>query len=161
MTPDLLAGRGRRRPDAAFRWLAVAAGAVVLVVLGLIAVTMLTKAFPVLRHSGLGFFTGRRWSPPDKLFGAFGFLFGTLVSATIAIVLAVPVAIGIALFITQVAPIKMRRPVIYLLDLLAVVPSVVFGFWGIAVLARHITGFYRFLGSTLGHIPLVGRLFGS
>jgi phosphate transport system permease protein len=161
MTANPLIGGKRRRADAGFRFLSTGSGAVVLVVLGLIAITMTTKAFPVLQHSGLRFFTGRRWSPADKLYGAFGFLFGSLVSATIALTLAVPVSIGIALFITQVAPQRFRRPITYLLDLLAVVPSVVFGFWGIAVLSRHITGFYRLLGSTLGHIPFVGRLFGQ
>ena len=158
---NLLDGQHRRRADAAFRWASTAAGAAVLAVLLLIVVTMAAKALPVLRHTGVGFLTHRRWNPPEKLFGAFGFIFGTLVSATIAMVLAVPVSIGIALFVTHIAPLRLRRPVTYVLDLLAVIPSVVFGFWGIVFLSKRIVGVYSFLHATIGRVPMVGRLFGQ
>ena len=86
---------------------------------------------------GLEFFTSTRWSPPDGLFGALPFIWGTLYTAAIAVVLAVPVSLGVALFITQVAPPWLKKPLVYLLDLLAVVPSVVFGLWGVLVLSQH------------------------
>lgn len=127
--------RGRRPyADGAFTALAVAAAAAVLVVLGLIAVTMTRRAWPAL---GAEFFTGTRWSPADELYGALPFVWGTLYTAAIAVALAVPVSLGVALFITQVAPRWLKQPMIYLVDLLAVVPSVVFGLWGVLVLSQH------------------------
>ena len=124
----------RQHGDLAFKWLAVAAAAVVLVVLGLIAAVMTERALPVI---GGDFFTTRRWSAPEGIYGALPFIFGTLYTAAIAVAIAVPVSLGVALFITQVAPPRLRRPMIYLVDLLAVVPSVVFGLWGVLVLANH------------------------
>jgi len=130
--------RGKRQhADRAFRWLAIAAATVVLVVLALIAVTMTERAMPVFERMGLEFFTSSRWSAPDGVFGALPFMFGTLYTALIAVVIAVPISIGVALFITQVAPPRLKRPLVYLVDLLAVVPSVVFGLWGVLVLSQH------------------------
>ena len=86
-------------------------------------------------HDGLGFFTGTRWAPNADVFGSLAFVYGTLLVSAIALVFAVPVSIGIALFLSEVAPRRLRRPVIYLVDLLAAVPSVVYGLWGVIVLA--------------------------
>ena len=130
----MLGGR-RRTADRAFRWIAVGAGAAVLVILALIALVMSSRALPVLDHMGLDFFTSRRWSPASALYGALPFIWGTLYTAFIAVSLAVPVSLGVALFVTQVAPARLRRPLVYVLDLLAVIPSVVVGLWGILVLA--------------------------
>jgi phosphate transport system permease protein len=131
--------RGRAaHADSAFRWLAAAAAAAVLVVLGSVALVITDRATPVLREMGFGFFTSRHWSPANGEYGALPFLWGTLYTAAIAVVLAVPVSLGVALFVTQIAPPKLRRPLIYLVDLVAVVPSVVFGLWGILVLAPHL-----------------------
>ena len=121
--------------DTAFRWLAIAAAAAVLLVLGLIAAVMTARAQPVLEAMGLDFFTSTRWSPADDLFGILPFVWGTLYTSVIALVLAVPISLGVALFITQIAPQRVRRPLIYVVDLLAVIPSVVFGLWGILVLS--------------------------
>lgn len=133
--PDL---RGRtQHADKAFRGLALAAAGIVLVVLALIAITMTQRAAPVLERMGIDYFTTRRWSAPDSVFGALPFLFGTLYTALIALVLAVPVSLGVALFITQVAPRWLVKPMVYLIDLLAVVPSVVFGLWGVLVLSKY------------------------
>jgi phosphate transport system permease protein len=124
--------------DRTFRFIAFGAAAAVLVLLGLIALVMTTRAQPVLEHMGLDFFTSRRWSPAEALYGALPFIWGTLYTAFIALVLSVPVSLGVALFITQIAPMRLRRPLVYVLDLLAVIPSVVFGLWGILVLAPHL-----------------------
>lgn len=130
--------RGRpHHGDKAFRWIATASATTVLVVLALIAVAMSKRALPVLEHMGLDFFTSKRWSPADEHFGALAFIFGTLFTAAIAVALAVPVSLGVALFITQVAPPWLKKPMIYAIDLLAVVPSVVFGLWGVLVLSNH------------------------
>lgn len=136
MQASALQGRSRHA-DRVFRWVAIGAAAVVLVVLGMIAVTMTGRALPVLDRMGLDFFTTSRWSAPDGVYGALPFLFGTLFTAAIALALAVPVSLGVALFITQVAPRWLKKPMVYLIDLLAVVPSVVFGLWGLLVLSQH------------------------
>ena len=146
--------------DRIFSWVALAAAALVLVVLSLIAITMTKRSWAALDLMGPDFFTSSRWAPPDKFFGAAAFIFGTLLSATIAVLIAVPVSIGIALFVTQVAPRWMRRPIVYVTDLLAVVPSVVFGLWGVLVFSGAIKGFYGWLHDTFGGIPVVGDVFG-
>src|SRR5579871_4274116 len=109
----------------------------VLIILGLIAVTMTRRSLPVFHEMGLQFLTSRRWSPPDGLFGALAFIWGTAFTAAIAILVAVPISLGVALFMTQVAPPWLARPLVYLMDLLAGVPSVVFGLWGVLVLSEH------------------------
>jgi phosphate transport system permease protein len=129
-----------QRADRAFRGGAIVAAAMVLVILGLIAITMTLRARPVIAEMGLDFFTSRRWSPADGKFGALPFLFGTLYTALIATVIAVPVSLGVALFITQIAPPWLKKPLVYVTDLLAVVPSVVFGLWGVLVLADQLGG---------------------
>jgi len=130
--------RGRsHHGDTAFRWTAVAAALLVLVVLALIAFTMTQRALPVLERMGIELFTSKRWAAPDSFYGALGFIFGTLYTALIAVALAVPVSLGVALFVTQVAPAWLKKPLVYMLDLLAVVPSVVFGLWGVLVLSNH------------------------
>ncbi len=147
--------------DSAFRYATIASGAIVLLVLGAIAVTVTRRAWPAIDLMGLDFFTSDRWAPNEDIFGAKAFIYGSVIASSIAVVLAVPVSIGIALFTTQVAPPKWRRPIIYVVDLLAVVPSVVFGLWGLLVFSKHVTGFYDFLNSVLGPIPLIGNLFGA
>src|SRR5690242_11698482 len=135
MTMLLSELRGHRQyADRLFRGLAIAAAGLVLLILGMIALVMTRRAWPAL---GGAFFTSTRWSPPDRIFGALPFVWGTLYTATIALALAVPVSLGVALFITQVAPPRLKKPMVYLIDLLAVVPSVVFGLWGVLVLSQH------------------------
>jgi len=131
-----LAGK-RAYADRSFRVVAALAGALVLLILGLIAITMTRRALPVFHQMGLRFFSTSRWSPPDELFGALPFIWGTFFTAAIAIVIAVPISLGVALFMTQVAPPRLARPLVYLVDLLAGVPSVVFGLWGVLVLSEH------------------------
>jgi phosphate transport system permease protein len=130
--------RGRsQRADQAFRWVSIAAATLVLVLLGLVAVTMASRTFPVLEKMGFDFFTTAKWSEAEQHYGALAFLFGTLYTAAIAIALSVPISLGVALFITQVAPPWLKKPLIYMIDLLAVVPSVVFGLWGVLVLSQY------------------------
>jgi phosphate transport system permease protein len=130
--------RGKRAyGDRSFAWATAGAAALVLLILGLIAITITQRSLPVFRHMGLHFFTGSRWAPPDEIFGALPFIWGTAFTAAIAVVLAVPISLGLALFMTQVAPPRLAKPLIYLVDLLAGVPSVVFGLWGVLVLSQH------------------------
>jgi phosphate transport system permease protein len=160
--PDKLDLRGTPgRADRAFHGIAVGAAALVLIVLALIAVQMSDRMGPVLDRMGLDYFTSRRWSPGDRLFGALPFLWGTLYTSVIALALAVPVSLGVALFITQVAPAKLRRAFIYVLDLLAVVPSVVYGLWGVLVLAGPLQRLYVTIHGAVDGIPVLQSIFGS
>jgi phosphate transport system permease protein len=131
--------RGKRAyADIAFRWLVIGAASLVLLILAYIALAMAGRALPVLRHMGLiDFIVSKRWSPADQLYGALPFIWGTVFTAAIAVVIAVPISLGVALFVTQIAPRKLRMPIVYVMDLLAVVPSVVFGLWGVMVLSQH------------------------
>lgn len=158
--PLNLRGRGGAG-DKGFRALALVAGALVLAVLALIAITTTRRAWPAFTEMGFSFFTTERWAPPQEVFGALSFIYGTLVSSLIAVVLAVPVSLGIALFITQVAPQWLKRPVVYILDLLAVIPSVVFGLWGLLVLAPKLVGFYDWVADVVSPIPVLNDVFGD
>lgn len=154
--------------DTAFRLLALAAGVTVLAVLGLIAWSTTHEAWPAFRVAGFDFLTSKRWVPNDPdgpgpataQYGTFAFIYGTLVASAIALVLAVPVSIGIALFTTELAPRRLRRPITNLIDLLAAIPSVVYGLWGIAVLAPEAQGFYGNLHRWFRPVPGLNRLFG-
>lgn len=150
-----------QRADKAFRWVSIGAGLIVLVILGLITYTMVSRTGPVFRHMGFRFFTERRWAPPKEIYGALALMWGTLFTAIIALIIAVPISIGIALFVTQVAPAWLRKPMVYVMDLLAVIPSVVFGMWGVLVLARHIKGLYKWLHTTFDSWPILGSIFGK
>jgi phosphate transport system permease protein len=132
---DELTGK-RAYAETAFGGAAAGAAALVLLILALIAITITRRSVPVFQHMGLHFFTSSRWSAPDNVFGALPFIWGTAFTAAIAVVLAVPISLGLALFMTEVAPPKLGRPLIYLIDLLAGVPSVVFGLWGVLVLSQ-------------------------
>src|SRR3569833_2843745 len=156
--PDL---RGKRQlADKAFGGLAIGAAALVVLILALIAITMTNRARPVLGHMGLDFFTSSTWSEHDNVVGALPFIWGTVYTAVIAVVLAVPVSLGLALFITQIAPPWLKRPLVYLIDLLAVVPSVVFGLWGVLMLAPHLNRSFLTAGIILAImiVPIITSL---
>ena len=155
---------GSERPpgrivDRVSRVVVVGSGALVLVILGLIAYTMIHKAMPAFRSEGLSYLTSDVWDPANAHFGTLAFTFGTVVVSAISLVLAVPVSIGIALFTTDLAPGWLQRPIVYIVDLLAAVPSVVYGLWGLLVLAPALPGFYQGWHDVFGDIPVVGSLF--
>lgn len=154
---------GERPPgrvvDRVFRIVAFAGGFLVLVILALIAYSTISKAWPAFRDEGLSYFTSDVWDPANAAFGTLAFSFGTLVISVIALVLAVPVSIGIALFITELAPRWMRRPVVTLIDLLAAVPSVVYGLWGLLVLVPALPGFYQNWHDLFADVPVLGSIF--
>jgi phosphate transport system permease protein len=162
--PATLAARLRSSggtADRSFKGTTYLAGGLVLLILGLITFTMVSRSTDAWSHMGLDFFTSRRWNPPGEQYGILSYIWGTVYTACIALVLAVPVSLGIALFITQVAPAWVKRAMSYVIDLLAVVPSVVFGLWGVLVLARHITGLYKWLSTTFDGVPVLGSIFGG
>jgi phosphate transport system permease protein len=150
-----------KRPlgDRIFQLIALAAGLLVLVILVLIAVSTSQQASSWFSTEGLKIFS-KTWNPSTNQFGALPFIYGTAITAVIALVLAVPVSLGIALLLTQVVQYRWARPIVYVIDLLAVVPSVVWGLWGILVFAPWLQGIYTSVGNTLNGVPVLGSLFG-
>jgi len=158
---DLSDLRPRRQIiDRLFKGSTLAAGALILVILALIAYTITGKSLPVFRAEGLDFFTERRWAPTKEIYGALSFIYGTAITALLAVVISVPVSLGIALFTTQVAPPKMKKWLVSLTDLVAVVPSVVFGLWGIIFLAPKLAGTYKHVSAWFDGWPILGDVFG-
>jgi phosphate transport system permease protein len=154
----------RGRPstgDRAFHGLTIGASALVLLVLALIAIQMSGRMGPVLDKMGFDYFTSKRWSPPQGLFGALPFLWGTIYTAIIALVLAVPISLFVALFVTQVASPRWRKPIVYVLDLLAVVPSVVYGLWGVLVLAQPLQKLFLQIHNAVDGVPGLQTIFGA
>ncbi len=155
--------------DRVFRAVAFGSGALVLAILALITVSLVNQAWPAIRESGLDFVRSKTWEPNDPdgagpltaQFGALAFVYGTAVASLIALVLAVPVSIGIALFTTEVVPRRLRGLVTATIDLLAAVPSVVYGLWGVLVLAPNIQPFYDGVARVVHPIPVLKDLFAS
>ena len=152
----------RRRPlgDRAFQILSLASGLLVLVILVLIAVTTSQQASSWFSAEGLKIFT-KDWDPSANQFGALSFIYGTAITALIALILAVPVSVGIALLLTEVVPYRWSRPIVYVVDLLAVVPSVVWGLWGILVFAPWLQHIYTDIAGGVDGVPVLGPLFGQ
>jgi len=110
-------------------------------------------ALPVFRSEGLSFITGSEWNPGNGDFGILAFIYGTVVTSIIALIIAVPLSLGVSLFLTEYAPKRIRGPVIYAVDLLAAVPSVIYGLWGVFILLplflQPMTEFFaKYLGSS-------------
>ncbi|WP_372619377.1 phosphate ABC transporter permease subunit PstC [Falsiroseomonas sp.] len=150
--------------DTLFEWLCKGAGLIVLLTLGGIILTLFVAGLPAFQHFGLGFIFSTNWDPVEgrEEFGAFISIFGTVVSSVLAIIFAVPVAFGIAYFLTELAPMWLRRPVGTAIELLAAIPSIIFGMWGLFVLVPFVQmNIQLAFGEYLAAIPLVGFLFES
>ncbi len=147
--------------DRAFRGVALAAGCLVLAILALIAYAMISKAMPAFRHEGISFVTKDDWDQNLEHFGALAFIYGTVLTSFIAIVFAIPLSLGIALFTTELASKRLRAWITYVIDLLAAIPSVVYGYWALLVLANPAKGVYQHVADTLGSLPVLGRVFGE
>ncbi len=130
--------------------------ALILSILGL----LVYKAWPAFHSFGFGFFTGTDWDPVLDQFSALTSIYGTLVTSAIAMVIAVPVSFGIALFITELAPSWLRRPVSTSVELLAAIPSIIYGMWGLFVFAPLFADKAQpWITSHLGKLPLIGGIF--
>jgi phosphate transport system permease protein len=143
-----------------FRWATLSAAVLVLLILGGVAISLIYGAWPALAHFGFRFVTREIWNPVTDQYGALGPIFGTVVTSTIAMLLAVPAGFGIALFLTELCPPLLKRPIGVAVELLAAVPSIIFGIWGLFVLApvlqRHVQ---PWLIAHFGVLPGVGALF--
>jgi phosphate transport system permease protein len=146
--------------DAIFARTAQFFAVLVLVTLLAIIGSLIVGAWPTLSTTGLNFFVSDSWDPVRKLFGGMAPLWGTLVTATIALVIAVPVSFGIAIFLTEICPPKLKRPLGTAVELLAAIPSIIYGMWGLFIFAPLFAETLQpVITATLGSIPLIGVIF--
>ena len=125
-----------------------------------IVLSLTINSWPSLSRFGLGFVWGSEWNPPADTFGALIPIYGTLVTSAIALIIAIPVSFGIALFLTELSPVWLRRPLGIAIELLAAVPSIVYGMWGLMVFAPLFAKYIQpALSATIGQLPLIGALF--
>jgi phosphate transport system permease protein len=170
-TPQALARSARARwagGDRVFKAAVAAAAGLIVVLLAATLAFLLDQSAPALSHYGFFSFLGsQRWAPSDATatasspnpYGILQFVYGTVVTSLIAMMLAVPVAVGVALYVTEVAPKWLRRPLSGLVDLLAAIPSVVYGFWGIFALIPAIRPIGDWLAANPGTWPVIGPVF--
>jgi phosphate transport system permease protein len=146
----------RTRADRTFRGIALGAGSVTLVVLFLIGLFLFLRAVPAFQQNGLSFFTTSTWAPDDigHHAGALALVYGTVEIAVIALVLAVPVSLLTAIFLTEYVSPGLKRPFTSLLDLLAAIPSLIYGIWGFFYLEPHLIPVSEWLAHNLGFLPI-------
>ena len=149
--------------DRAFRWLSAGSAALVLLVLAGILGSILYGGWPAFREFGfLGFLSGSRWNVAAEAFGAWPAVAGTLMCSLIALAIGVPVSIGIAIFLTQLAPKWLRGPISVAVELLAAVPSIIYGMWGLFVFAPLVASLVQVpLNSVVEGVPVVGTVLYS
>ena len=156
----ILRRRSRNVGDHVHRWVVTGLACVVPVLLVVIAGDLLVSAWPALRKFGPGFLWTSTWDPVAEVYGAAPMIFGTIVSSLLALVIAVPLSLGVAIYLTEFSPRWLRQPVSFLVELLAAVPSVVYGLWGIFVLIPFLRTFVvPGLRAVLGWTPLFSGVF--
>ena len=166
-TPPAATVRGSsgRVGDLVFEWMCRSAGILVLLLLGGIIITLFVGGLPALRQFGAPFIWSTAWNPVEgrEQFGAGIAIVGTVVASVLAIIMAVPLAFGVAFFLTELAPPWLKRPVGTAIELLAAVPSIIYGMWGLFVVVPIIQGYIQlsWLGEALAEIPVIGFLFAS
>ena len=168
MTMGAVAAPARRKVsslgDRIFEWLCRGAGLFVLVLLGAIILTLFIGGLPAFQEFGAAFIWSTDWVPVEgrESYGALVPVLGTLVTSILAIIFAVPVAFGIAFFLTELAPPWLKRPIGTAIELLAAVPSIIFGMWGLFVLVPVVQKYIQLpVGDALSAIPLIGFIFNS
>jgi phosphate transport system permease protein len=149
-----------RIADVLFRVLTRVAAIAVLVILGGVIISLIDGSLPALRAFGLNFLIEERWNPVTEKFGALAPIYGTLVTSFIAMLIAVPVGLLIAMFLTELCPMWLRRPIGIAIELLAGIPSIIYGIWGLFVFAPFLQDTLQpFLIATFGNIPVLSTLF--
>jgi phosphate transport system permease protein len=147
--------RSLARGDKTFRWLSFSCSLLVPLVMLAIGLELLQSSWPAVKQFGWRFFFSTEWNPVLQDFGAASSIFGTLVSTLIAMFIAVPLSLAIALFLVELAPPRVSRTVGTLIELLAAIPSIIFGMWGLFVFAPFMANYVQpLLGKTLGFLPL-------
>ncbi|TPL76637.1 phosphate ABC transporter permease subunit PstC [Mesorhizobium sp. B2-3-13] len=146
--------------DSIFHGLTRAAAILVLVLLGGVAISLLAGSWQALSTFGFSFLTTESWNPVTEKFGALAPIYGTIITSAIAILIAVPLGIGIAIFLTELCPRPLRRPIGMAVELLAGIPSIIYGIWGLFVLAPFLqTTVQPFIISVFHGIPGLNSLF--
>src|SRR5665213_1677190 len=130
----VLPAPGSRVPDIAFKWVAALAAAMIVLLIVLVGWQLYAGSRLSISKFGPGFLWSSEWDPVQDKYGALPFIFGTLVSSFLGLLIAVPLGVATALFLTELAPLKLRQPIIMAIEMLAAVPSVIFGLWGIFIL---------------------------
>jgi phosphate transport system permease protein len=149
-----------RLGDAAFRNLTRAAAVFVLLLLSGVIVSLAIGAWPALSKFGFGFLVSERWNPVTENFGALAPIYGTIVTSLIAMLIAVPIGLMIAMFLTELCPMWLRRPIGIAIELLAGIPSIIYGIWGLFVFAPFLQQHVQpFLISAFGNVPVLSTLF--
>jgi phosphate transport system permease protein len=146
--------------DASFRWLTFAAAVFVLVLLGAIILSLIIGAAPALSTFGFDFIVSQRWNPAREIFGGLAPIYGTLITSFLAMLMAVPVGLGIAIFITELCPQWLRRPIGVAIELLAGIPSIIYGIWGFFIVAPILNQtLYPFLVDFFANVPVLNVIF--
>ncbi len=160
---DRVTASGRRGGvigDVIFRSLTFLFALLVLLILGGVIVALIDGALPAFRIFGLSFIVTEVWNPVTEKFGALAPIYGTLVTSAIAMVVGIPVAFGVALFITEICPLWLKRPLATMIELLAAIPSIIYGIWGLFVFAPFVQQYIEpAIINTFGQIPGIGALF--
>ncbi len=145
-----------RLPDQVLQWTLTALAAAILLVIAYFFIRLIGQSSTAISHFGWGFVFGNDWNPSHLIFRGLPLLVGTLVTSGIALLIGVPVAIATALFLIEICPRRLRTPMAILVDLLAAVPSVVYGLWGVFVLAPKLLPVEKWFASTFSFIPWIG-----
>lgn len=146
--------------DRVFAGVVVALAVAIPVLLVAIILLLGVDAMPAIQRFGFGFLTGTTWNPVSEQFGAAAYIFGTVVTSILALVLATPVGVGCSLFLAEYAPTWLRGPVGFVIELLAAIPSIIYGLWGFFILAPVMQrAIEPFLKTYIGPLPVVGALF--
>lgn len=152
--------RRLRLNDRIFHGLTRGAAFTVLALLSGVIIALIIGAAPALSTFGFSFFTSQSWNPVTEKFGALAPIYGTLVTSFIAMLIAVPVGLMVAFFLTELCPMVLRRPIGIAIELLAGIPSIIYGIWGLFVFAPFLQKYVQpFLIDTFGSIPILGTLF--
>jgi len=142
--------------DRTYVWVTTAAASVSLIIVSATTIFLVDKARPALASAGIwAFFSTSVWNPTVGRFGVLGLLLGTMIIATIAMVIAVPGGVGMALFINEYAPARLKRPLTSVIDLLAALPSLLFGMWAFFALQKHLIPAARFIAARLAVVPFL------
>jgi phosphate transport system permease protein len=146
--------------DRIFETVVRSAAVLVLAVFAGIVIALIAGSLPAFSKFGAGFITGTQWDPVREVFGALPTIYGTLATSALALVIAVPLSFGIAVFLTELCPLRLRRVLGTMVELLAAVPSIIYGMWGLFVLAPLMAEYVQpWAAATIGSVPLVGLLF--
>ncbi len=151
---------GQRIQDAVFRKVTLGFALFVLLILGAIIASLIWGSYPIFEKYGPGFLSSTAWNPVTEEFGAANAIYGTIVTSFIALLIALPVSLGIAIFLTELCPNWLKRPLGTAVELLAAIPSIIYGMWGLFVFAPLFAQYVQpVLTKYLGGVPVIGALF--